>query len=68
MVVGLTMAQFSFMQLGLKCTTDNKILGVHNPVMGRGGGGSISYDKTTTFSADPICRLPFNSGFIQIDF
>ena len=36
MVVGISMAQFSFMQLGLKCTTDNTILGVHNPVMGRG--------------------------------
>ena len=36
MVVRLTMAQFSFMQLGLKCPTDNKILGVHNSVMGRG--------------------------------
>ena len=35
-MVRLTMTQFSFMQLGLKCTTDNKILGVHNPFMGRG--------------------------------
>ena len=36
MVVRLTMAHFSFMQLGLKCTTDNNILGVHNPLIGRG--------------------------------
>ena len=39
MVVGLTLAQFSFIRLGLKCTTDNTILGVNNHVMG--GGGSI---------------------------
>ena len=36
-VVRLTMSQISFMQLGLKCTTDNKILGVHSPVMGSRG-------------------------------
>ena len=54
MVVRLTKAQFSFMHIGLKCKTDNKILGVHNSVMGRGVVSSISWDKTTTFSADPI--------------
>ena len=67
-MVRLTMAQFSFMQLGLKCTTDNKNLCVYNPVMWSGDSGSISCDKTTTFSADPICRPPLKVVLYKLIF